>query len=83
VSKYKIYQNSHATPEFIKANSYLIEEYCDSLAGLPPLEFKGFLEELWRTQFDIKIIKDINQEWEFLIFNNDYDLTLFLLKWKS
>jgi len=81
--EYKIYQNSQIDPIFIKASSYLITKYKNKILDLSPLAFNELLEKLWNIEFNVKIKKDTVNEWDCLVFETDYDLTIFLLKWKS
>jgi hypothetical protein len=39
------------------------------------------LEELWQTAFGAQLIKKNSNVWTSIVFNNDADKTMFLLKY--
>jgi hypothetical protein len=68
-----IFVDNKTSASFVKANSFLIEKYKDILDV--EIDKNVLLKKLWLTEYRAQLLDDT------IAFNNDKDLTVFLLKW--
>jgi hypothetical protein len=68
-----IFVDNKISTSFVKANSFLIEKYKDILDV--EINKHALLKQLWLAEYRANLLDDI------IVFNNDKDLTVFLLKW--
>jgi hypothetical protein len=75
-----IYVNNKLSRIFVKAHAELIKKNKFNNQQLSIEEKKEMLENLWFTEYFVKIIKE-NNNWKYLLFNTNHELTVFCLRW--
>ena len=78
-----IYDTKHGiSSEFIRANSQLVDQYSEAFTEKELIKNQKLLENLWIKEYRGRLIynEDI-RAWDKIEFNNNQDITLFLLKW--
>ena len=73
--------NNQINPMFVRANSFIISQNVDRFVADDNIVNEKKLEELWQTAFGAQLIKKNSNVWTSIVFNNDADKTMFLLKY--
>jgi hypothetical protein len=72
------------SPLFIRANTTLLEKNQQLIAecGSDDLK-KSLVEELWVQTYYARLVRDNTDTWSHMLFNNQQELSMFLLKWSD
>ena len=76
-----IFNKSDINHIFIRANSAIISQYNESFNNLTtPAEKLLLLEELWKKEYNVTIIKELDT-WSELAFDSEHAMFVFQLRW--
>lgn len=76
-----IVENKLVNPVFTKANAQIIEKYKKSFSGKNYSEKVALLTKFWKAEYKADIVFD-DLQLKCMIFDNELDKTMFLLKWR-
>ena len=74
-------KNHRLNPIFVKANQHLITKNEDMLLSLNHNSLIETVENLWLLEYNAKISKDENNNWDLIIFQTETDFFKFTLRW--
>jgi hypothetical protein len=73
-----IYVNNKLSRVFVKSHAELVKK--NKFNNQTIEQKKEMLENLWFTEYCVRIIKE-NNNWKYLLFNTNLELTVFCLRW--
>jgi hypothetical protein len=72
------------SPLFIRANTALLEKNQQLIAECDSDNLKkSLIEDLWVQTYYARLIRDNTDTWSYILFSNQQDLSMFLLKWSD
>jgi hypothetical protein len=77
-----ILKETGVSSTFVRANSYVIEQYEELFTDQDDIKNKLLLEKLWLREFRATLVYDSDARvYSKIVFENVNDMTIFLVKW--
>jgi len=81
MSTLAIFNKTDINHIFIRANSAILSQYKELFNELTtPREKQALLEELWKKEYNVTIIKELDT-WSELAFDTEHAMFVFQLRW--
>lgn len=77
-----IFAEGKICSNFIRGNSYILKKYNNLFKDLDSDKKTYLFEELWKTEFKARFDKQKTNHYRTIVFENEIDMFLFLLKIK-